>query len=324
MPDRLVGVLESYDFFGKSIPGILLLIGFFTFLPKIPLFPVGGETESINFATITTLALTLVFSGLVLGQAVHTVAVNIEKVFYRVGWWLLNRYYVHSPLVLSDEYRESHPRVDGIYKYCRPWLIRRYWGIHDTFKSHRRLFENELGWYFDLSVEKRKSDVPNVNYDTFRQHCKSEFDVDVARFDQTSDSRRLVGGYEQLRHLYPMVTSKTANATGGRASGFQARYSFCRGMWVVLLILLLGYLWLQVLPAPLSALDYKPVILDLFSSAELGVLMFGLVVAIIVFLDAAGDYKRHYIEYLIADFNSLTGTDNKKQKDKQEGEKKST
>jgi len=320
MANRIVGVLESYDFFGKSIPGIVLLLGLSTLLPKIPILPTGEQNGTLTLATITTLALALVFSGLVLGQAVHTIAVNIEKIFYRVGRWSQNRYYLHGPVVLTDERRESRPRLDELFKFSRPWLIRRYWGIHDTFKSHRRLFENELGWYFDLSVERRKSNVPNVNYDVFRQCCKSEYDVDIARFDRTSDSRLLTGSYEQLRHLYPMVTSKVTRHSGGRASGFQARYSFCRGMWVVVLFLLLAYLWVLFLPVPLRALNYEPVILTVLSAAELGVLILGLLIALIVFLDAAGDYKRNYIEYLIADFNSAISVRNEGRKDKQEGE----
>lgn len=319
MPNRLAGVLESYDFFGKSIPGIILLLGLVTLLPEIPLIPGTQGGETLRFEVLVTLALALVFSGLVLGQGVHSVAVNIEKFLYRIGHWILNRYYVKAPLVFSEDQREQFPRIDGVINYITPWLARRYWGINDIFKSHRRLFENEIGWHFDPSETKRKSDVSNVNYQTFRQSCIDEYDIDIALFENTTDKRLLVGSYEELRHLYPMITSRISGGPG-RASGFQARYSFCRGMWVVLLIIFLGYVDALYIPFLLDFLGYEPAIFDLLSRHRIEQVTWALWIPIVVFMDAAGDYKRHYIEYLVADFNAMVVDRNKQQRDKQSPE----
>lgn len=309
MPNRVANVLESYDFFGKSIPGIVALIGASTLLPSLPLDAFGATDGRINLAVLTALALTLVFSGLVIGQAVHTIADNVEKILYRVGNWTLNRYYIHGP-VLGRERWENYPKI-------RSWLERRYWGIHDIFKSHRRLFENQLGWHFDISVSKRGLDSNNIAYDQFRERCKEEFGIDIARFDKTSTDAIVLDGYVEFRQLYPMITATLSSQGSGRANGFQARYSFCRGMWVVFFLLLLFYLGVLYSPITPGALMYKPLILKAMTEQELGVMMWIMFILSIAFMDASGDYKKHYIEYLISDFcvaveqREVQGKDNK-------------
>jgi hypothetical protein len=300
MPGRVANVLESYDFFGKSIPGIVVLIGVATLLPGLPLEVFSGPTDAVNLTVLTALALTLVFSGLVLGQAVHTIADNIEKMLYRLGNWFVNWYYIHSPSILEGWW-DKHP-----------WVERRYWGIHDVFKSHRRLFENEIGWYFDISEEKRGLSGTNITYDYFRRCCQVEFQIDIARFDKSTSQDIQLNGYNEVRQLYPMVTAKLSQEGSGRANGFQARYSFCRGMWVIFLLLMLAYISVLVSPLSLSALDYEPVILQLLSNSELRLVLYIMLPLSLAFMDASGDYKKHYIEYLISDFCSTVDTEEDK------------
>jgi hypothetical protein len=302
MPERLVGVLESYDFFGKSIPGIVALIGVVTLSPTVPLVSLDEGTQ-INLPILLALSLTLVFAGLVFGQVFHTIADNIEKITYRLGHWAYNRYYVQGPLI-SDDWLEDHSNIYWIFNYCKPWLERRYWGLHDSFKSHRRLFENEIGWYFDISVDKRRSHTQNINYDLFRESCQDKLDVDIAKFDRTKDDRLLIGQYENIRQLYPMVATIATSEGTGRAQGFQARYSFCRGMWVVLLLLNFSYLAILYSPVTPQVFSYKPVILQVLSKGELGLLIWSVLLLILAFMDAAGDYKMHYVEYLVTEFNA--------------------
>lgn len=320
MAERVANVLESYDFFGKSIPGIVALIGIATLLPGLPLDAFSDPNGTVNFTVLTALALTLVFSGLVLGQAVHTLADNTEKVIYRMGNWLGDKYYIHGPII-SAEWWEEHGEWEENYSEVKPWLERRYWGIHDVFKSHRRLFENELGWHFDLSerMENRRGlDGSNILYDRFRKCCEAEFGIDVARFDRTASKSIQLNGYVEIRQLYPMVTATLSSKGSGRANGFQARYSFCRGMWVTSLLLLFGYLLVLFSPFSPEVLMYEPLILQVLSKSELGILMWAMLFLSIAFMDASGDYKKHYIEYLIADFCVTVEVPDQREKDKDE------
>jgi len=317
MAERVASVLESYDFFGKSIPGIVALIGLATLLPGLPLEAFSDPNGTLNLTVLTALSLTLVFSGLVLGQAVHTVADNTEKVLYRIGNWTGNKYYVHSPLI-SEEWWENHEKWEKRYLAAEPWLERRYWGIHDVFKSHRRLFENELGWNFDLSENKRGLDGTNITYNRFRECCETEFGIDIARFDKKTSRGIELNGYVELRQLYPMVTATLSSKGSGRANGFQARYSFCRGMWVTFLLLLLAYLLVLFSPFKPETLLYEPLILQTFSVSELGLLMWAMFLLSLAFMDASGDYKKHYVEYLISDFCVAVEVPDEVGKDKEE------
>lgn len=320
MAERVANVLESYDFFGKSIPGIVALIGIATLLPGLPLDTFSDPNGTVNFTVLTALALTLVFSGLVLGQAVHTLADNTEKVVYRIGNWLGDKYYIYGPII-SEDCWENHKWWYGKYSHVKPWLERRYWGIHDVFKSHRRLFENELGWYFDISERmenKRGLDSRNIIYDRFRECCEAEFGIDVARFDRTASRSIQLNGYVEIRQLYPMVTATLSSKGSGRANGFQARYSFCRGMWVTFLLLLFAYLSVLFSPFQPEVFTYEPLILQIFSGSELGILMWAMLFLTIAFMDASGDYKKHYIEYLIADFCIAVEVPDQRGKDEDE------
>ena len=301
MAGQVGNILESYDFFGKSIPGIVALIGTATLLPGLPFGVFSTPDGTLNFTVLTALALTLVFSGLVLGQAVHTIADNTEKVLYRIGNWTANQYYIRGP-VISEETWDNHGWLKGCYKYIEPWLVRRYWGIHDVFKSHRRLFENELGWYFDLSKNKRSSGNSNIMYARFRECCKSEFGVDIAKFEENTSKGIELNGYIEFRQLYPMVTATLSSKGSGRANAFQARYSFCRGMWVSLLLLFVAYFLVLFSPVRPEFLSYEPLVLKELSTTNLKLLMLCMSLLSISFMDASGDYKKHYVEYLISDF----------------------
>ncbi|MUV49290.1 hypothetical protein [Haloarcula sp. CBA1122] len=317
MSERVANVLESYDFFGKSIPGIVALIGIATILPGLPLGAFSDPNGTLNLTVLTALALTLVFSGLVFGQAVHTIADNTEKALYRIGKWAADEYYVRGPII-SEDWWEKHGKCEEYYSKMQPWLERRYWGIHDVFKSHRRLFENELGWNFDISVEKRGLDGTNISYDRFRECCESEFDVDIARFDKKASRGIELNGYVELRQLYPMVTATLSSKGSGRANGFQARYSFCRGMWVTLLLLFMTYLLVLFSPVSPSFLMYEPLVLQTLTKSELGLLMWAMFFLVLAFMDASGDYKKHYIEYLISDFCVVVDENANQGKDKEE------
>ncbi|WP_152422377.1 hypothetical protein [Halorubrum californiense] len=324
MPTRVAGVLGSYDFLGKSVPGIVLITGLASLFPGLPTQLLSQSQNGVTFTVLATIALILVFTGLVVGQAVHTLADNVEKILYWVGRETYNRYYMDG--FVREEFRENHP-IFYLIGYCfywplnwlilrwiryavryivesltkSRWFIRRYWGIHDSFKSHRRLFEDELGWYFSDET-KRLSSFPNISYEQFSQCCEDEFGINLGKLEGVPANAVVTQKEIEYRQLYSMIASLVSTAEQGRANGFQARYSFCRGMWVVLLFMILAYLLTLFPPIVPAPLDYNPIVFELLNRDELGVVIAVMSVMVVIFVDAAGDYKRNFIEYLIADF----------------------
>lgn len=291
MSNRVANVLGSYDFFGKSIPGVVLSLGVFSLSPGVSLQSVDGDGR-LTIAVLTALALVAVFTGLIVGQAVHTLADNAEKAVYAVGKHVYNSYW-----------KRSDGRILGDDAISR-WIARRYWGINDGLKSHRRLFQNRLGRYFDPQEDRRQSDRDDLALENFQQCCQSALGVNVRRFDNSNTDEVEYQKYDEFRQLYPVVTSTVDASAPTRAEGFQARYSFCRGMWVVLLGLAVAYTAVLYSPASLApaAVRYPPLVLDVLGPTQLGVVIWGSVALSLVFFDASGDYKVNYVEYLISDF----------------------
>jgi len=321
MANRVGNFLESYDFFGKSIPGIVLFMGAISMLPKSDVKPALAKPEGgVNLTAVFAVLLTLVFVGLVMGQAVHTLAVNVEKVLYWMGHTTYNFYYQYIADKIHSRFEDGKAprklvsllRLDKFWAVTRWWWIRRYWGFHDIFKSHRRLFENSLGWHFDKKVKKRNGDKENILYHGFIEAFDQNFQL--GPYTSLGDFGIQTEEYEEFRQIYPLVASKVTESDRNRASGFQARYSFCRGMWVVLSLVLIGYL-LAFGYFPIK-LEYEAIIQGyskgIGSVPVLGVLS----ISILAFLDAAGDYKRYYIEYVISEFYAEYG----QQEDEQEDE----
>jgi hypothetical protein len=81
-------------------------------------------------------------------------------------------------------------------------------------------------------------------------------------------------------------------------------------MWVVFLILTIIYtalvfglnIQIWVLDITLLDLPYEPSGLELIPDFFHDYLPFSLLIGAVVFFDASGTYKRHFVEYLISDF----------------------
>lgn len=325
MANRVGNFLESYDFFGKSLPGIVLFLGFISLHPgplpvKIFLETGGG----ISLTAVFTLLISLVFVGLVMGQAVHGLSVNAEKIFYWAGHTAYNIYY-EKIADLTEGYLKNNRTLMFLYKYTalrliwrvsRSWWIRRYWGVHDVFKSHRRLFENTLAWHFDRETDRRQGDKENITYHGLNTAFNQTFSTEP--YDSLGDFGIQTEEYDEFRQIYPLVASEVTEKGMNRASGFQARYSFCRGMWVVLSILLISYVtafgMLPIHPG------YSPVIQEFLTGDERLYLLIGLGGSILAFMDASGDYKRNYVEYLISEFYAQHGRSNREDNDEEKEE----
>lgn len=247
------------------------------------------------------MAIVGVFLGLVAGQAIHTVADNIEKSLYWVGRRIMNVYYTRSA-----ERPDAKGGTDDQSTLER-WLTRRYWGIHDVLKSHRRLFQNRLEWYFYTSSNKRNSEVHDVVNARFQDACREMFSIDVARPEASQPHKFSPTGKEFYDQLYPLVVSAVESGDNSRALTFQSRYSFCRGMWVSLLLLAVLYLGLIPFGARLEAvIGGSPLLLQVLDTDQI-VVTTGIILGFMfVFMDASGTYKKHYVEYLIAEFYLLS------------------
>jgi len=81
------GFFDSYDFFGKAIPGVVWLFGIVLLLP-MSIFP-DGETTVFTIRNVALILITGVAVGLVFGEGIHNVAVNIERSFGWVRGWLM-------------------------------------------------------------------------------------------------------------------------------------------------------------------------------------------------------------------------------------------
>lgn len=82
MPSRLGGLFDTYDFFGKSIPGVVWVTGILLLLPTDT--PFLDSSVTLNIKNLAVFAIVGLAVGLVFGEVVHTLAINIERAFARL------------------------------------------------------------------------------------------------------------------------------------------------------------------------------------------------------------------------------------------------
>lgn len=188
--------------------------------------------------------------------------------------------------------------VSAVYHKTRiyQWIARRYWGLHNIAKNHRQLFANSLVWNYEFDERgpwevEEKGEV----YDCFTRCFKNEFGVDLTRSTDEPMTDR-------IRRLYPLVTSNLSTSEASLSSRFQAIYSFCRSMWMVFLILFSIYGTI-IIPFYLSgSLLYPNSGVGRYSESAYPIFLVLLALGAFVFMIGAGFYKRHYVDYLMADF----------------------
>lgn len=313
MASRLSGLFNSYDFFGKSIPGVVLLLGLVTFLPMSALEGAGIE---ISIRNVAVLALSGLVLGLIFGEGVHNIAINIEQIFYwsrRRTYDIFNiidlneisrffttvfgpsisiirntitdlinripgrskpiynykvsqilsikaivlgiisiltviavmcRYWIRriTQLVVSIGFvsrlinylqRENEPTPIyvlpyGLWIQARKWFSRRRGETYKGLVSHRNLFERRVELEFSQYESPDNGD--SVHIERFNNAYKEAYDTDI---------RRVI---DDVGDIYPIVTTRLDALEYGRADNFQARYSFCRSMWVTLGFFLFSYI----------------------------------------------------------------------------------
>lgn len=301
-------VFNGYDILAKSFPGMALLVGLGTLLPRAIDFSFQ-QPFIANFAVFLVITVLL---GLLFGEAVHTLAETIEKtIFYPVRKLKVTLKkllgIIFDTVGIEQQFREkSKQKVTngGVSSEVVAITTIFIWRLNLIFKQHRLLFvdlikENYTD-FFGVWETNRKREF----FDDFKIVIEEEHEVDI-----TQEA-------ESLRHLYPGLLSSLYMSDAMLSKRFQIVYAFCRSMWMTFLILTLSYSYViwwgkpGKFSLPLGA-TYEPIGIALLSFFGQGAFPQYIIpmftgLATVGFMVACGKYKFHYIEYIIADYTKIT------------------
>lgn len=122
--------------------------------------------------------------------------------------------------VLEDFKR---PDPSAVLANTYRWVLGRLNVINTAVTSHRSLFAAYLDSRADAYVE--PIDPDDIAYGRFEAVVEPFLEVDLEDFVQQDIQSSYLD-------LYPFITSHLRANGFNRAKGFQARYSFCRSMWL--------------------------------------------------------------------------------------------
>lgn len=223
--------LGSYDFYAKSLPGIFFILCLATLLPDFPV----STLEDLDTPSTILIISGLVFSGLVFGQFVHTLAEVIETSVYLFGKLLSDRTYIRNKNLISHA---RNVEKEGVLNNETLYGI--YTNLHYLFKDHRTLFGQLLLFYFNPAFRSDGYEQNDVVYNKFREILMKKYDIDLELFE--NEHNISIGDTSNYEKLYPIIAANVAKNGGQRSSGFHSRYAFCRSMWVVLLLTSIFYI----------------------------------------------------------------------------------
>lgn len=310
--------LNTYDLFGKSIPGGVLIGGIYYLTPnKIAL----NNSANTQFDLILQI-LTAGLIGLLIGEAIHSLANIVERVLRRIGRSIKKianntESYISSGIKYSDQkvfqlkQKKSDLQEDIVrYVYYLLYLLLislktisipsniLIYKLYPALQPHRVLFniwiKNNYGG--DVVTSWNLTDDKLLK-DQFAEACEDIYEIDIVKEEP-----------DNIVELYTMMTATVNQSNTGLSQRFQDLYSFCRSMWVVLLIILL---WLSLLVYT-GTFSYNPWWMSgntqiIGQNPEGGfqssvtILLFGLAAVTLLFLYASSKYKQFYIKYLISD-----------------------
>lgn len=249
---------------------------------------------------------------------------NIEKAFR----WLLNIIEdFRQALVLSgiyagfdelrieqdEENRDTSNEFLGVpeigiewYNGIIEWIRNRFWGLFDSFSNHRFLFAKWIQWNYAPPGQVADEETRFDN--RWELHQRDHFmDPFCDAFEATFGKNIREMNVEKIESYYPHITAHLDGNGPSTHRQFQAIYSFCRSMWVVLLVLSLFYALAIYQPfGDLGIIASDPRILLLPPGVK-PIVPVATFAGSMIFLDAAGTYKRHFIEYLMAAFSKQYG-----------------
>ncbi|QCP91847.1 hypothetical protein [Haloarcula marismortui] len=309
--NKLVGLFSSYDILGKSLPGAVFFFGIISVLPvQSELFAQltnWSELPAGNFVVILLLAIGM---GLVFGEAIHTLANNSEQFVAWLGRRAISAAgFVRDNLpelhrFLNSEYTDyaaatpSEARVYRVIANTKQWYKKRYFGLNASVKSHRRLFAETCETNYGTKWGPRKDEEPKKIFEEFADSFEKKFDTDLPKTNKS-----------ELMEIYPLITGEVTRSGGAEFRRFQSIYSFCRSMWVTLMIFSIIHFVIYIANRGyiISQFDYISVAATVFPLNQTSLIPGMLAISCILFLDAAGTYKEHYVEYLVAEFSLYAG-----------------
>lgn len=299
MPTRIASILGSYDLFAKTIPGTLFFIALVSLSPSVPNISITGASLGL----ISILVIIAAVSGLIIGQALHSVAVAGETAGYKITR-LIHRNVKRARTKHWRQYEEMEPKsAEDTYtgkgrrlrlelwvrrffgrRYC--WVVNR---INEVVLPHRVWFKLRLREEFE------EGNQADGLYDWFKLQSRNQMksmDMDPVK---------------EHEKIYRFVMSYLRFVNSGRARKFQATSSFCRSTWLTLLIFGVVYM-IIILWNVEPILGYTPVIQPIL--AEYGYRIPGsLFVGTVLFMYSAGQYKKHFTEYIVVDFYNAVEND---------------
>lgn len=303
MPGRISSVFGSYDFFGKSLPGISLVLGLTPLLPKDS---IPRPTIPENLFAFIVLFAAIVLIGTLLGEVVHTITIYFETLFAWVGRRFLNTIRLIKDFCGQDakesqaqftrlrnhEDPPSEGLVEGWKFNIRKWFRSRFYDIVAILLSHRKLFQLRIESYLEFPN-------PGVGQTTTEVRLTHRNLLDKVRKD-------IIEVEKDVTDIYPIIVTALSNEDQSRAFKFQARYAFCRGMWIVLFILAFIY-WLilgDIVNWTPKAMQYQSYISS-HSPNVIGMISFIILFLSSLFAFASGKYKNLYLDYLMVEFYVL-------------------
>lgn len=304
MPSQIVSLFGSYDFFGKSFPGVTLILGISLLLPldSIPF----GDIFS-NVLTFIVFVVSLVLLGTLFGEIVHTFAIigeNITKSLIRkvrnFADLISGGYYDSVQDWLSKEPSINKMRKSNtclpftVHLFFENWRYRSYVWVSNRVSDIKYILQGHR----DIFYEK----ITSPQTIQYKSKNNPESTGPLAKSIQEYCEDLEVDTEYEYREVYPLVTSKLSQAEYNRPSVFHSRYSFCRSMWVILFVLAILYyvLFITNVAIPQSLQFTQSTYLAEKSNSQIGLLCWLLLFLSSLFAYASGRYKRYYIEYLFA------------------------
>lgn len=204
--------------------------------------------------------------------------------------------------------RSDRSIAQKLYLRLKFWVWMRYLNFKTIFIPHRTAFENRLQRHM---AENKPEQYPNVELFGDRYEAMAdELGESTPPFPSEGET---VYDVTVSDDLYPLVSSYLTQQGSTRSQRHKALYVFCRNTTNVLFLFAVAYAFLAIAPTFFQELltpgpdTYIATLLsNVFEKAvdiEIYHLSVLLLVASVNFMYASGEYKRYYLEYMIADFN---------------------
>ncbi len=303
MPSRFTGVFGSYDLFAKAVPGAAFLMGIISLLPKHD-GPLGSVDSTL---LLTALIIIFLILGFILGQALHSFAVTVERTAYRSAKLIYHNFEFFRPgfwrgtsLENVERSREDLSSIENritnsrYFQYVHGTMGAMYLPVllvcYQLLVPHRILFRRQLRNEF-------------INSQSPPLLCK-EFATELSKYLDSHAHHEV--DYDDI---YTIVMSQQEFLQAGRARQFQAIFSFCRSTWTTLLFFVTAYIGIIVIDgstAP-SILNHQPLISYVTStSTDLLFIIFWMVLVSFLLMLSEVHYKNQFVDYVMADFVSAS------------------